>query len=43
VWNLLDFIHIKRQEDETIPEFHVRFIDTHDKIHTKYQSFAFDS
>jgi hypothetical protein len=28
----LDFCHIKRGEDETIPEFHVRFINTYDKI-----------
>jgi hypothetical protein len=51
VWDLLDFIHIKRWEDETIPKFHVRFINTHDKLPAKYQprhivvnyAFAFDS
>jgi len=44
------YIHIKRGKDETIPDFHVRFINAYDNISSKYQprsimvdyAFAFD-
>jgi hypothetical protein len=39
--DFLEFCHIKKREDETLPKFHVRFINTYDNIQLLFQQKKF--